>query len=287
MPAGYQADLSFLAEARKLRGEGLSFSEISKIVGVDRRIIGKHLAKDMKKRELPNSKAMQAMRDKGMFVREIAAHFSVSPTTVKAHTTAPKGVKSHPLYATRKEREAIRKRKESGATIKEIAAEFNRSTDMVRRTCISEDVAEGHDSRIKINDSHKHKIKMMRDSGKTLTDIANHLNISQATIKSYLSRARKQEAINEGTYHPAIKPMKNDPVRDSFIAGAVNIAIGNSKAKLQIPEHVMRMKLSLMMARGFSESDALAQAMNFYSRGKVTAADDDYQPRRPIIRRRA
>ena len=294
MSAGRPIDLSFLEEAIKLRGEGLTFVEISKIVGVDSRLVGKYVKKGVvvKKRELPTSKEMQAMRDRGMFIREIAAHFSISPTTVKKNTTAPEEqakVRSHPLYASREDREAIRQRRIAGATIKDIAVEFNRSTDMVTRTCNSAslDEVKDKDSRIKINDSNKFKIKMMMDSGKTLTDIAEHLNISRGTIKSYLSRAKKQSTVNDQTQHPAIKPMKNDPVRESFIAGAVNTAIGNAKAKLQIPEHVMRMKLSLMMARGFSESDALAQAMSFYSRGKVTAADDDYQPRRIAIRKRA
>ena len=78
---------------------------------------------------------------------------------------------------------------------------------------------------------------------------------------------------------------KTDQVKKAFINSAIGIAVG-AKTKLSIPDHVRRMRDSLVMSRGYTESEALAQAMNFYARGKVTSRDDDYQPRKIVIRRR-
>jgi hypothetical protein len=121
------------------------------------------------------------------------------------------------------------------------------------------------------------EIESMRErrrDGVSMRAIAREFNRSLCVVKKACAQINEQNK------------KKKDDVKKAFISAVVSVAVSRKSVKLQVPEHVTRMKLSLMMTRGFSESEALAQAMNHYARGKVTAADDDYQPRKLVIRRR-
>lgn len=261
MPSGYPVDTSFLEEAVRLKGEGLSYAAISRIVGVDRRVVGKYIKK---------SDTMGLNK----------------PKTKEARKYQPK---PHPLYSSQEERNAICQRRISGLSVSKIAKEFNRSEKMVVNTCrsIPPDQLKRLKDTLKITDSDKLRIYKMRSSGKSVNYISSFMNVSNSTIEYHLKmmKDKTKSFVSESQKSSPITG-ENDNVREEFIAGTIKLAIGNVKSNLHVPEHVTRMKLSLMMSRGFSEVDALAQAMSFYSRGKVTSADDDYAPRKLVIRRK-
>jgi transposase len=211
MPFVLYADNFPVEESIRLKGEGLSFTEISKIIGVDRRIIG------------------QFFKDKAI------AEAGDGPVEYVCRPTQPHQINNG-----------------SG--------------------------------KAKITDSDKLKIYKMKMSGKSMREIASTMGVNFSTIEYHLNKM-KQKKTAEVKESPKPEP-KKDIVRDEFIAMAVNAAVVRSKVKLHTPDCVTRMKLSLM-SRGFNEMNALSQAMNFYARGKVTSADDDYQPRKLVMRRRA
>lgn len=211
MPFVLHSDIFPVEEAIRLKGEGLSFTEISKIIDVDRRVIG------------------QFFKDKDI------AEAGDGPVEYVCRPTQPHQINNG-----------------SG--------------------------------KAKITDSDKLKIYKMKMSGKSMREIAMIMGVNFSTIEYHLNKM-KQKNTPRVEEPPKPEP-KKDVVRDEFISMAINAAIVRSKVKLHTPDYVTRMKLSLM-SRGFNEVNALSQAMSFYSRGKVTSADDDYQPRKIVIRRRA
>lgn len=168
----------------------------------------------------------------------------------------------------------LQKKREGGMFIHEIATLYGISYDSVKsRTKPPKNKLRRHP-----NYTSKEEMDSMlqrRREGFSLVSISKEFNRSLPVVRKACH-----------SIESAAQAKRRDRLKRAFILGAVNVAVTRTREKLQVPEHVTRMKLSLMMSRGFSESEALAQAMSFYAHGKVTAADDDYQPRNPMVARK-
>lgn len=170
----------------------------------------------------------------------------------------------------------FQKRREEGMFIREIAELYGVSYDVVKsRTKPPKDRYKLRRHPLYTTKEDMESMLQRRREGLSLVAICKEFNRSLPVVRKACA-----------SIESAAQAKRRDKIKRAFVLGAVNVAVSRTRAKLQVPEHVTRMKLSLMMTRGFSEESALAQAMNHYARGKVTAADDDYQPRKLVIRRK-
>ena len=168
----------------------------------------------------------------------------------------------------------LQKRRDEGMLLREIADLYNIKYYTVKRLTKQPQIKAPSRHPCYTPHEEMELIRKRRREGSAMRAIAREFNRSMCVVKRACSEINDENK------------KKKDDVKKAFISAVVSVAVSRKSVKLQVPEHVTRMKLSLMMTRGFSESEALAQAMNHYARGKVTPADDDYQPRKMVIRRR-
>lgn len=168
----------------------------------------------------------------------------------------------------------LQKKRDEGMLLREIADLYDIPYHTVKRLTCPPVIKPERRHPLYTPHAEMESMRERRRKGLSMRAIASEFNRSICVVKKACAE------INEGN------KKKKDNVKKAFISAAVSVVASRKNVKLQVPEHVTRMKLSLMMTRGFSESEALAQAMNHYARGKVTAADDDYQPRRIVVRRK-
>jgi DNA-directed RNA polymerase specialized sigma24 family protein len=290
MARGRSIDKDTVAEMARLRGEGLSLKQIAAIVGVDPRRVSEHLVIQgiRIKSKLISSEELQRKRDEGMFLREISKLYNISISVIKERTkppTTPIKRRYNPKQASEEEREAIRQLRLTNLSCSEISKKTGRSLSLVKEICVGIKIERKSlkTQTMLLGAENREKILPLRAEGKSIEKIASELSLAVSTVKKHLRRAN----MSSFDPRPSIKPAapKTDQVKKAFIHTAIGIAIG-AKTRVSVPDHVRRMRDSLMLSRGFTEAEAMSQAMNFYARGKVTAADDDYQPRKLVIRRR-
>lgn len=290
MARGRSIDKDTVAEMARLRGEGLSLKAISAAMGIDPRRVSEHLVSGgvrIKSKLIPSAE-LQQRREEGMLLREISKLYNISITVIKERTKPPTNpIKRsyNPRQASEEEREAIRQLRLTNLSCAEISKKTGRSLSLVKEVCVGIKIERKNikNQTMLLGAENRERILPLRAEGKSIEQIAGELSLAVSTVKKHLREA-KMSCFDPKP--PTIRAApKTDQVKKAFIRTAIGIAVG-AKTKVSVPEHVTRMKFSLMMSRGFTEAEALAQAMNFYARGKVTAADDDYQPRKLVIRRR-
>lgn len=167
---------------------------------------------------------------------------------------------------TAQEREAIRRRYNSGFPVRQIAAEFNRCESAVWNACKGlRRIAAGRG--VPVTASVQRVILAMRAGGSSLAEVADALNLSERSVSKWSNPDRV----------PNVKSLtatvKTAGTGGSVLAAPVPAA-QSIKISLRVPEHVMRMVRSLT-ARGVSEAEAVSQAMRFYARDKAGSAVED------------
>ena len=238
-----------------------------------------------------------------MFLHEISKLYGISISVIKERTKPPKVPnrnRYNPKQASEEEREAIRQLRLTNLSCSEISKRTGRSISLVKEICVGIKIERKNlkTELALLGAENREKVLSLRAEGKTIEYIAGELSLAVSTVKNHLRDAglpgfdtKKNIRPDSLVSWPKLKTSKKsaapkvNQVKKAFIHSAIGIAVG-SKARLSIPDHVRRMRDSLVMSRGYTEDKALAQAMNFYARGKVTPADDDYQPRKLVIRRR-
>lgn len=207
---------------------------------------------------------MVRMRGEGASIKQISEAVGIDARRVRERLKAAANKEAMKFPSS----EELQNKREDGMTIADISSLYGISYYVVRR------MTKPPQNKLRIPKVEIEVMRKRRLAGSSIRAISREFKRSPLLVKEACASIIKDNK------------KKKDSVKKDFISAVVNVAVHRAKTKLQVPDHVNRMKLSLMMTRGFSEEAAMAQAMNHYARGKVTAADDDYQPRKLVIRRR-